>query len=131
MFFGFTDCPEVCPTTLGDVTTWQDALSEGAQALQVYFVTVDPERDTVDTLRDYVSCAPGVTGVSGTPEQVKAAEAAFRIYALQVPLDGGGYAMDHSASVLLFDDKGRFFEPIGYQEGDDRALAKIRRMIAS
>lgn len=104
---------------------------KAAQALQVYFVTVDPERDTVDTLRDYVSCAPGVTGVSGTPEQVKAAEAAFRIYALQVPLDGGGYAMDHSASVLLFDDQDRFFEPIGYQEGDDRALAKIRRMIAS
>jgi protein SCO1/2 len=107
---------------------------KAAQALQVYFVTVDPERDTVDTLRDYVSWVQGVTGVtgvSGTPEQVKAAEAALRIYALQVPLDGGGYAMDHSASVLLFDDQDRFFEPIGYQEGDDRALAEIRRMIAS
>jgi protein SCO1/2 len=110
---------------------WQEALATDGQALNVYFVTVDPERDTVDTLRDYVSWVPGVTGVSGTPEQVKAAEAAFRIYARQVPLDGGGYTMDHSASVLLFDDQGRFYEPIGYQEGTDRALAKIRRMIAS
>ena len=131
VFFGFTHCPEVCPTTLGDVSMWQEALATDGQALNVYFVTVDPERDTVDTLRDYVSWVPGVTGVSGTPEQVKAAEAAFRIYARQVPLDGGGYTMDHSASVLLFDDQGRFYEPIGYQEGTDRALAKIRRMIAS
>ncbi|WP_394153820.1 SCO family protein [Loktanella salsilacus] len=131
VFFGFTHCPEVCPTTLGDVSLWQEALAADGQALNVYFVTVDPERDTVDTLRDYVSWVPGVTGVSGTPEQVKAAEAAFRIYARQVPLDDGGYTMDHSASVLLFDDQGRFYEPIGYQEGTDRALAKIRRMIES
>ncbi|WP_386683590.1 SCO family protein [Loktanella sp. R86503] len=131
VFFGFTHCPEVCPTTLGDVSLWQEALAADGQALNVYFVTVDPERDTVDTLRDYVSWVPGVTGVSGTPEQVKAAEAAFRIYARQVPLDDGGYTMDHSASVLLFDDQGRFYEPIGYQEGADRALAKIRRMIES
>jgi protein SCO1/2 len=82
---------------------------KAAQALQVYFVTVDPERDAVDTLRYHVSWVPGVTGVSGTAEQVKAAEAAFLMYALQVPLDFGGYAMDHSASVLLFHDQGRFF----------------------
>lgn len=131
VFFGFTHCPEVCPTTLGDVATWQDALAGDGQALRVFFVTVDPERDTVNALRDYVSWVPGVVGVSGPRDQVDKAEAAFRIYARQVPLDGGGYTMDHSAFVLLFDAQGRFFETIGYQEGTDRALAKIRRMIAA
>lgn len=129
VFFGFTHCPDVCPTTLGDVTTWQDALAESGQELRVFFVTVDPERDTLPVLRDYVSWAPGVTGVTGSPEEIAGAVRAFRIYARKVPLEDGGYTMDHSASVLLFDEHGRFFESIGYQEGDARALEKIRRMI--
>ena len=130
VFFGFTHCPEVCPTTLGDIATWQEELGEGNQ-LRVYFVTVDPERDTIDQLREYVSWAPGVVGVSGTPEEIAKAISAFRIFARKVPLDNGGYTMDHSANVLLFDKNGQLFEPIGYQEGFDRAVAKIRRMQAS
>ncbi|MFC4669247.1 SCO family protein [Seohaeicola nanhaiensis] len=129
VFFGFTHCPEVCPTTLGDIATWQEELGEGNQ-LRVYFVTVDPERDTIDQLREYVSWAPGVVGVSGTPEEIAKAIAAFRIFARKVPLDNGGYTMDHSANVLLFDKDGQLFEPIAYQEGFDRAVAKIRRMQA-
>ena len=129
VFFGFTHCPEVCPTTLGDIATWQEELGEGNQ-LRVYFVTVDPERDTIDQLREYVSWAPGVVGVSGTPEEIAKAIAAFRIFARKVPLDNGGYTMDHSANVLLFDKNGQLFEPIGYQEGFDRAVAKIRRLQA-
>jgi len=129
VFFGFTHCPEVCPTTLGDIATWQEELGPDNQ-LKVYFVTVDPERDPVETLRDYVSWAPGVEGVSGTPEEIEKAIRAFRVYARKVPLDGGDYTMDHSANVLLFDEDGRFFEPIGYQEDYDRVIAKIRRMQA-
>ena len=129
VFFGFTHCPEVCPTTLGDIATWQEELGEGNQ-LRVYFVTVDPERDTIDQLREYVSWAPGVVGVSGTPEEIAKAISAFRIFARKVPLDNGGYTMDHSANVLLFDKNGQLFEPIGYQEGFDRAVAKIRRLQA-
>ncbi|PJE31785.1 protein SCO1/2 [Pseudooceanicola antarcticus] len=130
VFFGFTHCPEVCPTTLGDIATWQEDLGEDKQ-LRVYFVTVDPERDDVDTLRDYVSWAPGVTGVSGSRDEIDEAIKAFRVYARQVELEDGDYTMDHSASVLLFDQKGRFFEPIGYQEDYDRVIDKIRRMQAS
>jgi len=132
VFFGFTHCPEVCPTTLGDVATWQDILAQEDQKnLRVFFVTVDPERDTAERLGDYVSWVPGVVGVTGTPEDVAEAIKAFVIYTRKVPLEGGGYTMDHSASVLLFDAKGRFFEPIGYQEGEARALDKIRRLFAS
>lgn len=129
IFFGFTHCPEVCPTTLGDIATWQDALAEDGDQLRVFFVSVDPERDSIDVLGDYVSWIPGVTGVSGTPEEVDKAIKAFRIYARKVPLDNGDYTMDHSTSVLLFDENGRLFEPIGYQEDYDRAVAKIRRML--
>ncbi|OSP56137.1 SCO family protein [Pseudoruegeria sp. SK021] len=129
VFFGFTHCPEVCPTTLGDVADWQEALAEDGEALRVLFFTVDPERDTAEVLSDYVSWVPGVVGVTGTTEEMTKATKAFRVYAQKVPLENGHYTMDHSASVLLFDKSGTFFEPIGYQEGYDRAVAKIRRMI--
>ena len=93
VFFGFTHCPEVCPTTLGDIATWQEELGADGP-LKVYFITVDPERDPVDTLREYVSWVPGVTGVSGTPEELEKAISAFRIYARKVPTsDGTAYAV--------------------------------------
>ncbi|KAA2311764.1 SCO family protein [Puniceibacterium sp. HSS470] len=128
VFFGFTHCPEVCPTTLGDIATWQERLAEKGEApLKVFFVTVDPERDTAEVLGDYTSWVPGVTGVTGTPAEVAAAIKAFRVYARKVPLEDGGYTMDHTALVMLFDDRGQFSEPIAYQEDFDSALAKIER----
>ncbi|MBT8458588.1 MAG: SCO family protein [Boseongicola sp.] len=132
VFFGFAHCPEVCPTTLGDIGVWQDVLQEeGKGPLRTFFVTVDPERDTLEMLGDYVSWVPGVTGVSGSPGEIEKAIEAFRIYSRKVPLEGGGYTMDHSALVLLFDDQGRFFEPVRYQEDLERAMSKIRRLLAS
>ncbi len=131
VFFGFVHCPDVCPTTLGDIASWQEELGDDAEDLRVFFVTVDPERDTPEVLADYVSWVPGVTGVSGTREETDKALAAFRVYARQVPLSSGDYTMDHSSYVLLFDGRGRFVEPIGYQEGHDRAVAKLRRMLGA
>ncbi len=130
VFFGFTHCPDVCPTTLADAAEWQEAMAEEGEDLRVFFVTVDPERDTTEIMRDYVSWAPGVTGVTGSPEAVEEAIADFRIYARRVPLEGGGYSMDHSSSVLLFDANGDLFEPLGYGEGIDRATDKLRRLFA-
>lgn len=130
IFFGFTHCPEVCPTTLGDVAGWQEALAEDGNDLRVFFVTVDPERDTPEMLGDYVSWVPGVTGVSGSQAEIAKAIRSFRVYAQKVPLKDGGYTMDHSAFVLLFDDRGRFTQPISYQEDHDRAMGKIHRLIA-
>ncbi|EEB82378.1 SCO family protein [Roseobacter sp. GAI101] len=130
VFFGFTHCPEVCPTTLGDVAGWQEALAEDGETLRVFFITVDPERDTPEMLEDYVSWVPGVTGVSGSKAEIDKAIQAFRVYAQRVPLKDGGYTMDHSAFVLLFDEHGRFDQPIAYQEGFDSAMGKIRRLVA-
>ncbi|ETX16270.1 electron transporter SenC [Roseivivax halodurans JCM 10272] len=131
VFFGFAHCPEVCPTTLGDIGVWQEMLAgEGKGPIRAFFVTVDPERDTPEMLGDYVSWAEGVTGVSGSREEIDKAISAFRIYARKVPLDEGGYTMDHSAMVLLFDEHGRFFQPVSYQEDPKKAVGKIRRLLA-
>lgn len=130
VFFGFTHCPEVCPTTLGDVAQWQEELAQDGDELRVFFVTVDPERDTPALLGNYVSWVPGVTGVSGQPDEIAKAIRAFRVYAQRVPLEGGGYTMDHSAFVLLFDEDGRFVQPISYGEDFETAVGKVRRLMA-
>lgn len=129
VFFGFTHCPDVCPTTLGDVAVWQEALAEEGEELRVFFVTVDPERDTREVLGDYVSWVPGAVGVTGSREEIDKAIRSFRVYAQKVPLEGGGYTMDHSAFVLLFDEDGRLDEPIGYREDPERVMAKIRALL--
>lgn len=130
VFFGFTHCPDVCPTTLGDILTWQEELPE-AKDMNVYFVTVDPARDTREVLGDYVGWVDGVQGVTGPQEEVDKAIQAFRIYAAQVPLEGGDYTMDHSASVLLFDERGQYTDRIRYQEELSSAVGKLRNALGS
>ena len=129
VFFGFTHCPEVCPTTLADIALWQDELGVAAEDLQFYFVTVDPERDTLELLGDYVGWVPGVVGVSGSVEEIAKAQKAFRVFSRKIPLSDGEYTMDHSAYVMLFDADGQFFEPIGYQEELERVMAKLNRLL--
>lgn len=131
VFFGFTHCPDVCPTTLGEIMGWQDALEAEGETLRTFFVTVDPERDTPEVLGDYVSWVDGVTGVTGDPAEVQKAVAAFRAFAQKVPQEGGGYTVNHSTQVLLFDSQGRFFGLIGYGEDHDRAMATLRRLMAA
>ncbi|MEO1537017.1 MAG: SCO family protein [Pseudomonadota bacterium] len=130
VFFGFTHCPDVCPTTLGDIQTWQAELPD-PEELNIFFVTVDPERDTAEILGDYVGWVDGVQGVTGSPAEVDKALQAFRVYAARVPLEGGDYTMDHSASVLLFDRRGRYTDRIRYQEGIDSAVAKLQTALGS
>lgn len=129
VFFGFTHCPDVCPTTLGDIATWREELGPEGEALRVFFVTVDPERDPVEVLRDYVSWVPGVIGVTGSPEEMAKATKAFRIYARKVPQDGGGYSMDHSSTMLLFDRDGEYAGLIGYQQEHERTMASLRALL--
>ncbi|KIX16559.1 MULTISPECIES: SCO family protein [Paracoccus] len=131
VFFGFTHCPDVCPTTLGEVTAWQDELARDGQTLRTLFITVDPERDTREVLGEYVSWVPGVTGITGERAEIDKAVAAFRAFAQRVPLEGGDYTVNHSTQVLLFDDGGDFFGLVSYQEDHDRAMGTIRRLLAS
>lgn len=130
VFFGFTHCPDVCPTTLGDIATWQEDMAKDNKQLRVFFVTVDPERDTPEILGDYVSWVPGVTGVTGTPDEIAKAVKAFRIYARKVATDDGGYTMDHSAMTLLFDKNGDYAGLIGYQEDPARTKESLDKLMA-
>jgi len=129
VFFGFTYCPEVCPTTLADLTNWMGALGPDADRLGVFFITVDPARDSSDELRKYLSSFdPRIRGLTGTASDIDEVAKAFGIYYQRVEIEGG-YTMDHSASVLLLDAEGRFAGTISYQETKDVAIAKLKRLV--
>lgn len=108
-FFGYTNCPDVCPLTLSRANQIHQQLGEDAGSIDVYFITVDPERDTPDRLGLYVSqFNPAFTGLTGTPEQLQAAISAFGVVAVkQESLSGAGYSVDHTAGSYLVDDAGR------------------------
>ena len=126
VFFGFTHCPDVCPTTLGEIAGWQEELGPLGANLRTFFVTVDPERDTPEILKDYVSWLPGTTGVTGSVEETTKALKAFRVFARKVPLKDGGYSMDHSGFVMVFDHNGDFSLIINYMENPAEVLRKLR-----
>lgn len=129
-FFGFTYCPDVCPTTLSDISDWLDALGDEADPLNVIFITVDPERDTVAAMAEYVSYFhPAIRGWTGPEEQIARAAEGFRAVFERVPTDDGDYAMNHTASVFLFDAEGQFVTTIDYHEPREFALPKIRRAL--
>jgi protein SCO1/2 len=131
MFFGFTNCPDVCPTALAEASAWLDELGDEAANLSVYFVTVDPERDTELRLAQYLSAFdPDIIGLTGAPDAVHAMLDAFHVFYQRVPLDSQGYTMDHYASFYLLDDTGDLAGLIAYNEERQAAIAKIRRVIA-
>lgn len=129
VFFGFTHCPDVCPTTLGDVALWQEELGVEARDLRVFMVSVDPDRDTPEVLAEYVGWLPGAIGVTGTEEESRKAQKAFRVFSRKVPLEGDDYTMDHSSSVLVFDANGGFVTNISYQSPLATALERIRQAL--
>lgn len=129
IFFGFTHCPEVCPTTLFEASGWLNKLGEDAEKIDIYFVTVDPERDTPETLSEYMTSFPGITGITGTPEEITRVQKSYRIYSKKVPLEDGDYTMDHTASVFLMDSEGNFKGTIAYSENPDIAFEKIKRLV--
>ena len=129
IFFGFTHCPEVCPTTLFEMDGWLKKLGDEGKDVKAYFVSVDPERDTPAILDDYIAnFSPRITGITGNPDEVAAMVKSFGIYARKVELDDGDYTMDHTASVILLDSDGDFFGTIAYGESADNAKAKLRRL---
>ncbi|WP_306027182.1 SCO family protein [Stappia sp. MMSF_3263] len=129
-FFGFTFCPDVCPTTLAETQMWIEKLGPDADKVNFAFVSVDPERDTPEVMRDYVAAFDDrIRPLTGSPEQVEAMLKAYRVYARRVPLDDGDYTMDHSAAVFLMDSDNRFVGTIAYEEAPENAMAKLRRLI--
>jgi protein SCO1/2 len=129
--FGFTHCPDVCPTGLMQMSRWAEALGSDVDKLRFIFVTVDPERDTPEVMRDYVSAfSDRIIGITGAPEAVHAMVKDYKIYSREVPLDGGDYTMDHTASMILQDADGNFVGTIDPSEAADAALAKLQHLVA-
>ena len=130
VFFGFTYCPDVCPTTLSDISGWLDDLGDEANEMSVAFITVDPERDTVDAMSEYVGYFhPAIRGWTGKDEEIAKAVRGFRASYERVPTEGRGYTMNHTASVFLFDAAGRFVTMIDYHASREFAVPKIRRAL--
>lgn len=131
VFFGFTHCPDVCPTGLSLMSQLLEELGADAKDVQALFISVDPERDTVDVLKQYMSVFAGnILGLTGTPEQIASVTGAFSAYFKKVPQPSGGYTVDHTASVYVLDRKGTFRATVDIHERQDVALQKIRRILA-
>lgn len=132
MFFGFTHCPEVCPTTLYEMSGWIDAMGADADRMKFVFVTVDPERDTPELLADYVdSFSDKVIALTGSVEAIDQMKKLYRVYAAKVPLEDGDYTMDHTASVYLMDAKGDFVGTVAFGEGSETAVEKLRKLVGA
>jgi protein SCO1/2 len=127
VFFGFTHCPDVCPTTLFEVSEIFRTLGPDADKVNALFVTVDPERDTPSELKDYLSSFdPHLRGLTGDPAAVAAVTKAYRVYVKKVPQENG-YTMDHTAIVYLMDKEGRFVAPFNIKRNTADAAADLRK----
>ena len=130
VFFGFTHCPDICPTTLFDISQVLNKLGPDANRAGALFITVDPQRDTPAVLKDYLSnFDPHLRGLTGDQASIDAAIKAYRVYAKKVPLDGGDYTMDHTAIVYLMDKDGQFVAPFDLKRTADAAAADLRRYL--
>ncbi len=132
VFFGFTWCPDYCPTTLTMLEATKARLGDKAKDLQIVFISVDPERDTPQAMKDYLSSdgfPEGVIGLTGTPQQVKAAADAYRALYSKVG-EGEGYTMNHGLTIYLMGPDGRFRAPLGHGLGPERAAQVIERVMA-
>jgi protein SCO1/2 len=131
LFFGFTHCPDVCPTTLARLTKLRHQLGKGDDGFSIVFVSVDPERDTPAELKSYLSLFDTpVVGLTGTPAQIEQVKKQYGIYSRKVPQPGGSYSVDHTAAVILTDRNGQFVATLSPDEGDTVALEKLKRISA-
>ncbi|MEX3010069.1 SCO family protein [Hoeflea sp. TYP-13] len=135
LFFGFTHCPDVCPTTLFELDGWLRKVDPNGDKMNAYFVTVDPERDSYDILGQYVSnVSDRITGISGDPAKIRAMAKGFNVYFKKVPTDtndpDGDYVMDHTASVFLLHNGGQFKGTISFGEDSDVAVKKLENLIS-
>jgi protein SCO1 len=130
VFFGFTHCPEVCPTALFEVSEIFRQLGADADRARALFITVDPERDTPEKLKDYLSSFdPHLSALTGDPAAIAAVSKSYRVYSKKVPLEGNDYTMDHTAIVYLMDKEGRFVAPFNLKRRSEEAVAELRRYL--
>ena len=128
VFFGFTNCPDICPTTLAEVATVMDDLGPQADRVQPLFISVDPERDTPIQLADFVPrFHPAIIGLTGTPDQIMRTGASFKIYYEKITEAAApdGYTMAHSSQLFLFDPQGGYVKAFAYGTPAEEILANV------
>ncbi|RZL00644.1 MAG: SCO family protein [Rubrivivax sp.] len=132
VFFGFTQCPEVCPTTMAELAEVKRRLGKDGDRLQGVFITIDPERDTPTVLKEYLTgMDPTFVGLHGSLDEVNAASREFKVFYQKVPTKDGGYTMDHTAGAFVFDPSGQVRLFVRYGLGADALTSDIRQLLAS
>ncbi|HEV2152788.1 SCO family protein [Bradyrhizobium sp.] len=130
IFFGYTHCPDVCPTSLFEISEVLRAMGKDADKVNAVFISVDPERDTPATMKDYLSSFdPHLEGLSGDPAETAKVITSYRVYAKKVPTKDGDYTMDHTALIYLMDRDGRFVSPFNLKRTPEEAAADLKRYL--
>jgi protein SCO1/2 len=130
IFFGFTHCPDVCPTSLFEMSEVLRAMGKDADKVNAVFISVDPERDTPATMKDYLSSFdPHLEGLSGDPAETAKVITSYRVYAKKVPTKDGDYTMDHTALIYLMDRDGRFVSPFNLKRTPEEAATELKRYL--
>ncbi|WP_298245761.1 SCO family protein [uncultured Bradyrhizobium sp.] len=130
IFFGYTHCPDVCPTSLFEISEVLRAMGKDADRVNAIFISVDPERDTPATMKDYLSSFdPHLEGLSGDPAETAKVITSYRVYAKKVPTKDGDYTMDHTALIYLMDRDGRFVSPFNLKRTPEEAAADLKRYL--
>lgn len=130
LFFGFTYCPEVCPTTLYEMSTMLQKMGDDADRINAVFISVDPDRDTPQVMKEYLQAFdPHIRGFTGTPAETRTIAKAYRVYYKKVPVEGGDYTVDHTALVYLFDADGKFVSPLNLKQDPEKAAEPILALL--
>jgi len=130
IFFGYTHCPDVCPTSLFEISEVLRAMGKDADKVNAIFISVDPERDTPATMKDYLSSFdPHLQGLSGAPAETAKVISSYRVYAKKVPTKDGDYTMDHTALIYRMDREGRFVSPFNLKRTPEEAAADLKRYL--
>lgn len=131
IFFGFTRCPDVCPTNLARMARLRAQLKGDGDKFAIVFVSVDPEQDTPKIIGDYVKLfGTPIIGLTGSQAQLEQIKKAYAVFSAKVPMKGGGYTIDHTAATYLMTRDGKFAGTIDHQEDDADALQKLKQLVA-
>jgi len=131
VYFGYTHCPDACPTALNDIAIALDELGPKRDAVRPVFITVDPERDTSEVLKSYVTAfdAP-ILALTGTPEEIAQAAKGYRVYYAKHPEAGGDYSMDHSSVIYVMDPEGRFTASFTHENSPEEIAERLKKLLS-
>jgi protein SCO1 len=130
IFFGFTHCPDVCPTTLFEISEVLKAMGKDGDRVNAYYISVDPERDTHAAMKEYLSSFdPRLKGLTGNAEEIAKVLSEYRVYAKKVPLKDGDYTMDHTALIYLMDRDGKFVSPFNINRKPEDAASDLKHYL--